>query len=119
MTDESTTDQITKLTQKWCKYVELIPHKDRDKKFNIWIEWKYDRQPTYHSYHQSFIGGMFESEAFATLDEAEKALLENIKSMISDQKMIADEVLANPTDYDDALVNQAKQYDKIFAETIV
>ena len=117
-TDNTTTYEITKLAEKWCEYINLIYHKDRDLKFNIWVEWKYGKKPTYRSYHQGFIGGIFEGEDRETIEEAEKDLLQNIKTMISDQKMVAEEVLANPANYEEELVKQAKQYDDIFAGTV-
>jgi hypothetical protein len=48
-------DEITALTEKWCRYVGLDHHKDRDCHFYIEKRWSYGDPPKYRAQHYGYV----------------------------------------------------------------
>jgi hypothetical protein len=77
-------EEITILTDKWYKYVNLDHHKDRDCHWYIEKRWSYGNAPYYQAFHDGYILDDWSSPKCDTLEAAEIILINKLKREIQE-----------------------------------
>lgn len=77
-------EEITILTEKWYKYVNLDHHKDRDCHWYIEKRWSYGNAPYYQAFHHGYILDDWSSPECDTLAAAETMLVNKLKREIQE-----------------------------------
>jgi hypothetical protein len=77
-------EEITTLTEKWYKYVNLDHHKDRDCHWYIEKRWSYGDAPYYQAFHHGYILEEWSSPKCDTLEAAEIMLVNKLKREIQE-----------------------------------
>lgn len=77
--------EITLLTQKWYRYVNLDHHKDRDCHWYIEKVWSYGDEPYYVAYHNGYIGPEWKSPNCATEEMAQTLLRDKLKNLLASE----------------------------------
>lgn len=80
-------EEITMLTSKWYKYVNLDHHKDRDCHWYIEKRWSYGDEPYYQAHHYGYIIDHWLSPKCGTLELAETILRDKLKNEINSALM--------------------------------
>lgn len=75
-------EEITLLTEKWYRYVNLDHHKDRDCHWYIEKRWSYGDVPYYQAFHHGYIIEDWSSPKCDTLEAAEIMLVNKLKREI-------------------------------------
>lgn len=86
-------EEITILTAKWYKYVNLDHHKDRDCHWYIQKIWSYGDEPYYQAFHHGYVANDWSSPKCGTLDLAETILRDKLKREIDGAIMHLNDVL--------------------------
>ena len=63
-------EEITKLTNAWCRFVGVDHHKDRDMHFWVQKNWSYGNPPKYSAHHHGYIGKNYDTKEFDTEEDA-------------------------------------------------
>jgi hypothetical protein len=77
-------EEITVLTAKWYKYVDLDHHKDRDCHWYVEKRWSYGNEPYYQAFHHGYIVEDWSSPKCDTLEAAETMLRNKLKREIQE-----------------------------------
>lgn len=72
-------EEITDLTAKWYRYVNLDHHKDRDCHWFIQKTWSYGEEPYYEAYHSGYILDNWTSPRCGTEEMASTVLRDKLK----------------------------------------
>lgn len=88
--------EITKLTQKWYKYVNLDHHKDRDCHWTIEKIFSYGDEPYYIVSHHGYILESWASPKCGTMELAETILRDKLKNEIASAIIHLKEVSETP-----------------------
>jgi hypothetical protein len=75
-------DEITALTAKWYRYVNLDAHKDRDCHFYIEKIWSYGNRPKYRAYHDGYVAEHWQGPLRQTSQKAHEDLRDFLKGEI-------------------------------------
>lgn len=75
-------EEITTLTTKWYKYVNLDHHKDRDCHWYIEKVWSYGDEPYYVAYHNGYIADDWKSPKCDTEELAQTILCDRLKNLL-------------------------------------
>ena len=72
-------EEITDLTAKWYKYVNLDHHKDRDCHWHITQTYSYGEEPYYEAHHSGYILDHWTSPRCSTEEMASTLLRDRLK----------------------------------------
>jgi hypothetical protein len=81
---ENLTNEITRLSDIWCRFVGGDHHKDRDCHFYITKHWSYGDVPYYKASHYGYIADCLEGTNCTTEQEAAEELLNFLRFQIHD-----------------------------------
>lgn len=73
-------EEITALTAKWYKYVNLDHHKDRDCHWYIQKVWSYGQEPYYEAHHYGYILDHWTSPRCGSEEMASTLLRDKLKN---------------------------------------
>jgi hypothetical protein len=76
-------EEITNLTAKWYKYVNLDHHKDRDCHWYIEKRWSYGDEPYYQAHHYGYVIDNWSSPKCGTAELAETVLRDKLKNEVN------------------------------------
>jgi hypothetical protein len=76
--------EITTLTEKWYRYVNLDHHKDRDCHWYIEKRYSYGDEPYYQAFHHGYIIDDWSSPKCDTLEAAETMMVNKLKREIQE-----------------------------------
>jgi hypothetical protein len=95
-------EQIINLTNKWCNYVSLDHHKDRDCHWYITKAYSYGEPAKYTAQHHGYIADRWTSQTVDNEEDAMLLLLNEITKAINDAIYMAKKDLeyakSNPED---------------------
>lgn len=74
--------EITELTAKWYRYVNIDHHKDRDCHWYIQKVWSYGDEPYYEAYHSGYVIDHWTSPKCGTEELAQTILRDKLKREI-------------------------------------
>lgn len=97
-------EEITQLTAKWFKYINLDHHKDRDCHWFIRKVWSYGEEPYYAAYHSGYLIDPWTSPKCETEEMAQTLLRDKLKKEIN----FAINHLTDTMEYQEALDWMAK-----------
>lgn len=73
-------EEITILTEKWYRYVNLDHHKDRDCHWYIEKRYSYGDEPHYQAFHNGYVIDDWSSPVCDTIELAETILRDKLKN---------------------------------------
>lgn len=76
-------EEITVLTDKWYKYVNLDHHKDKDCHWYIEKRWSYGDEPYYQAFHHGYIADDWSSPKCGTAELAQTILRDKLKNEVA------------------------------------
>jgi hypothetical protein len=75
-------EEITALTAKWYKYVNIDHHKDRDCHWYIQKMWSYGDEPYYQAFHHGYVLEGWSSPKCSTEEMAQTIVRDKLKREI-------------------------------------
>lgn len=88
-------EEITALTLKWYKYVNLDHHKDRDCHWYITKTYSYGQEPYYEAHHSGYIIDHWTSPKCGTEELAETILRDKLRNELNTAIISLKDVLGN------------------------
>lgn len=87
-------EEITRLSKIWYRYVNLEHHKDRDCHWSIDIRWSYGKEPTFTPWHDGYIGERWTGRAYQNMRDALMGLLDHMQTALRREQAWARSVLS-------------------------
>jgi hypothetical protein len=78
---------LTRLTDIWCRFVGQDHHKDRDCHWYVSQRFSYGEPPYFIAYHHGYVAEYFEGSKCTTIEEAQQELKDKILFAIHDAEI--------------------------------